>query len=117
MPGVDTAMPVMENWLQSFPNLSGVFALNDPSAIGCIAAIESAGKLDQIFVVGVDGSSDGIKSIAEGKLGASAAQDPVKIGSVSVEQCYRVLAGEEVEPDIKIPSFLIDQSNVAQFAE
>ena len=106
-PGVDTAMPVMENMLQAYPELTGVFALNDPSAIGCAAAVDSAGKLDQIKIVGVDGSEDGIAAIKEGKMFASASQDPVEIGKQSIEAAYKVIAGETVEADIKVPSALV----------
>lgn len=110
-PGVDTALPAMENILQSHKDLNGMFALNDPSAIGCIAAIESAGKLGEVLVVGVDGSADGISNIKAGKMFASAAQQPLDIGKVAVETALKVVAGETVEADIKIPSFLVDQSN------
>lgn len=106
-PGVDTALPVMENMLQAYPNITGVFALNDPSAIGCAAAVESAGKLDTIKIVGVDGSEDGIKAIKEGKMFASASQDPTQIGKQSIETAYKVLAGDTVEADIKVPSALV----------
>lgn len=110
-PGVDTAMPVMENKLQAFPDIDGVFALNDPSAIGCAAAIDSADLLDQIKIVGVDGSEEGKKAICEGKMLASAAQHPVDIGKIAIETAYKVLAGEEVEPDIKVSSELVDINN------
>lgn len=110
-PGTDTALPVAENILQSYPDLSGFFALNDPSALGCVAAVESANLLDQVKIVGVDGSDDAKAAIAEGKMLASAAQDPVTIGSEAVETAYKVIAGETVETDIKIPSYLVDESN------
>ena len=110
-PGTDTALPVAENILQAYPDLAGMFALNDPSALGCVAAVESANLLDQVQIVGVDGSDDAKAAIADGKMLASAAQDPVQIGSVSIETAYKVIAGEEVEKDIKIPSYLIDASN------
>ncbi len=111
LPSVDGAMPAMESILQSNSDITGMFALNDPAAIGCIAAIESAGKLDQISVVGVDGSDDGISMIKEGKMLASAAQDPITIGKTAVETAYKVLDGEEVEKDIVIPVYIIDKSN------
>lgn len=41
-PGTDTALPVMENILQAYPEINGVFCLNDPSAIGAAAAIQAA---------------------------------------------------------------------------
>lgn len=110
-PGVDTALPVMENILQSYPDLNGVFALNDPSAIGCVAAVESADMLDQVQIVGVDGSDDGKAAIAEGKMLASAAQHPKDIGKISVETAYQVLAGEKTEADIKVPVELVNKEN------
>lgn len=110
-PGTDTALPVAENILQAYPDLAGMFALNDPSALGCVAAVESANLLDQVQIVGVDGSDDAKAAIAEGKMLASAAQDPVQIGSVAIETAYKVIAGEEVEKDIKIPSYLVEASN------
>ncbi len=110
-PGVDTALPVMENILQAYPDLAGVFALNDPSAIGCAAAVESAGLLDAIKIVGVDGSTEGKAAIAQGKMLASAAQHPKDIGSISIETAYQVIAGATVEADVKVPVELVDASN------
>ncbi len=111
-PGVDTALPVAENILQSYPKLSGFFALNDPSALGCAAAVESANLLDKVKIVGVDGSDDGKKAISEGKMLASAAQHPLDIGQIAVETAYKVLNGETVEENIKVPVELVDSSNV-----
>ena len=110
-PGTDTALPVAENILQAYPDLAGMFALNDPSALGCVAAVESANLLDQVQIVGVDGSDDAKAAIAEGKMLASAAQDPVQIGSVAIDTAYKVIAGEKKKKDIKIPSYLVDASN------
>lgn len=113
-PGTDTALPVAENILQSYPDLAGFFALNDPSALGCAAAVESAGLLDQVKIVGVDGSDEGKAAIVDGKMLASAAQHPVEIGSIAVETAYAVIAGEEVEEDIKVPVELVDATNAAE---
>ena len=110
-PGTDTALPVMENILQAYPEVTGVFCLNDPSAIGAAAAVQAAGLGDTIKIVGVDGSDDGKAAIADGRMLASAAQSPVDIGRLSIESAYAILAGEEVEKDVKVPSFLVDINN------
>ena len=110
-PGTDTALPVMENILQAYPEITGVFCLNDPSGIGAAAAIQAAGLGDQIKVVAVDGSDDGKVAISEGRMLASAAQQPFEIGAQSVEAAYSLVAGEEVEKDIKIPTTLVDITN------
>jgi len=111
-PTVDAAMPIMEAVLQSNPDIVGVWALNDPSAIGCIAAIESAGKLSQISVVAVDGNEEAKQAIRDGKMLATVAQDGVLIGKTTTETCYKVLAGQKVEPLIYIPVTLITIENV-----
>lgn len=113
-PGTDTALPVMENILQTYPDITGVFCLNDPSALGAAAAVQAAGKADQIKIVGVDGSEDGKAGILDGRLLASAAQSPVEIGKIAVETAYAVLDGQEVEKDVKVPSFLVDATNAAE---
>jgi ribose transport system substrate-binding protein len=48
--------PVMRDLLGRFPDLDAAFPINDPSALGAISAIESAGKLGKITVVTVDGN-------------------------------------------------------------
>jgi ribose transport system substrate-binding protein len=83
-----------------------------PSAIGCAAAVESAGLKGKVFVVGVDGSEDGKTAIREGKMLATASQKPVDIGAQAIEAAYSIIAGESVEKDIAIPGELIDASNV-----
>ncbi|MBS7219318.1 MAG: sugar ABC transporter substrate-binding protein [Oscillospiraceae bacterium] len=110
-PGTDTALPVMENILQSYPEITGVFCLNDPSALGALAAIEAAGKLDAIKVVAVDGSADGKASIAADRLLATAAQHPVDIGAETIKACHSLVGGEGVEAEILIPVELIDATN------
>jgi ribose transport system substrate-binding protein len=111
-PGVDTGLNAMENMLQAYPNVSGVFALNDPSAIGAASACESAKKLASIKIVGVDGSTAGIEAIKAGRLLASAAQDPVAIGRISVETAYKVLQNQSVQADVKVPTTLVTKNSL-----
>ena len=68
--------PVMRDLLGRFPDLDAVFPINDPSALGAISAIESAGKLGKVTVVTVDGSREAIAAIQAGKLLSSSAQFP-----------------------------------------
>jgi len=112
---IELALPAMENMLQANPDIVGVFAINDPAAQGCIAAIEAAGKINQIAVVGVDGADESKKLIKEGKQLASAAQFPDKIGQYAADAAYKILAGEKVDKEIKVPVELITKENVDQY--
>ncbi len=107
--------PVMRDLIGRFPDLSAVFAINDPSALGAISALTSANKLEGVKIVSVDGAAEAIAAIKKGKLVASSAQFPKEIGRVAAEQAYKHLAGEPVEKDIKTRVELIDRENADAF--
>ena len=107
----DAALPCMENILQANPDITGMFALNDPSAQGCISAIVSANKIDQIKVVGVDGSKEAKQLVLEGQQLGSSAQFPGEMGRLSVESVYSFLLGGEVAKEQLIPTQWMDISN------
>lgn len=96
---------VMENLLQANPDVQAVFAHNDEMALGAIEAIRSSGK--NIPVIGFDGNEDALKSIEEGKLTATVAQQPELIGQLAVQAAYDVLQGKTVEKSIPAPLKLV----------
>ena len=107
--------PVMRDMLGRFPDLNAAFPINDPSALGAISALESAGKLNDVAVVTVDGSKEGIAAIKSGKLLSSSAQFPKEIGRVAAEKMYAHLENKPVAKDIKIPVELITKENADAF--
>lgn len=113
----EAARPVMRDLLGRFPELDAAFPINDPSALGCISAIESAGKSGQVTVVTVDGSREGAAAIVSGKLHSTSAQFPGEIGRIAAEKAYEHLAGKPVAKDVKIPVSLVTRENAQQFAQ
>ncbi|MWN31316.1 MULTISPECIES: ribose ABC transporter substrate-binding protein RbsB [unclassified Gilliamella] len=93
-------MNVMQNLLTAYPAVQAVFAENDEMALGAVRAIQTAGRND-ILVIGFDGTDDGVKSVERGKLAATVAQQPEKIGTIGIEVADKVIKGEKV--DTKIP--------------
>jgi ribose transport system substrate-binding protein len=73
----DGGLRVTADLLTAFPKIDAVFAINDPSAIGCDLAAEQAQRKD-FFIVGVDGAPDVVPSLKDkdSLIVASAAQDP-----------------------------------------
>ena len=109
----DAALPCMENVLQGTPNVTGMFALNDPSAQGCISAIKAAGKIDKIKVVAVDGSKEAKALILAGEQLGSSAQFPGEMGRIGFESALKALAGETVDAETLIEVVWCDKSNAA----
>ena len=111
----EAVRPIMRDLLGRFPELDAVFPINDPGALGCISAIESAGRLGEVTVVTVDGSEEGARAILAGKLHSTSAQFPKAIGRIAAESAYNHLAGQPVPKDIKVPVELITRQNAAEF--
>ena len=107
--------PVMLDLLGRFADLNAVFPINDPSALGAISALESAGRLKDVTVVTVDGSAEGVAAIKAGKLLSSSAQFPKEIGRIAAQKMYEHLEGKTVEKDIKVRVELITKENADSF--
>jgi ribose transport system substrate-binding protein len=97
--------------LQAHPDLAGIFAINDLSALGARAALEKARKADQVKIVGFDGQPDARQAIKEGKIYADPIQHPDQIGIKTAQTIVRYFAGEEVEPEQLIPTGLYRQDD------
>ncbi|GIW94613.1 MAG: periplasmic sugar-binding protein of ABC transporter [Pirellulaceae bacterium] len=102
----DKGYKAAEDALQAHPDLAGIFAINDPSALGARAAVEKAGKADQVVIIGFDGQPMGKQAIREGRIYADPIQFPDRIGKLAVESIVKYFRGEAVEPVQLIPTAL-----------
>ena len=107
----DIGYRAAEDALQAQPDLRGIFAINDPSALGARAALEKANKADQIPIIGFDGMREGKVAIKEGKIYADPIQFPDRMGVEIVRAFVQWSKGHEVPPEILIPTQLYKQSD------
>ncbi len=94
----DVGFKATEDVLQAHADLVGIFAINDPSALGARAALEKAKRADQVAIVGFDGQLDGKQAIKRGEIYADPIQFPDRIGQMTVQAIVQYFDGEEVEP-------------------
>ena len=102
----DVGYKAAEDAVQAHPDLRGIFAINDPAALGARAALEKAGKADQIVIVGFDGQPEGKQAIRDGRIYADPIQFPEKMGIQIVDSIIRHSKGEALPPQILIPTSL-----------
>jgi len=107
---------VTQDLLQAHPDLAGIFAINDPSALGARAALEAGGKPDAIKIVGFDGQPEAKKAIREGKLYADCVQYPDRIGAETFGIILKYLKGAEVPKEVRIPTGLYRKADADQDA-
>jgi len=112
-------MALMDSWIQKFDKIDCVFAFHDPAAIACMQALEAAGRLDGTLIYSVDGNQDAIQAIADGKITATAKQQPDQLAAQPVEDVFKVLNGEEIGHDwlTLLPTIYVEQSNAADYLE
>jgi len=97
----DKAARVMEDLLQAHADLAGVFCINDDTALGALAAIESAGLMGKIKIIGYDATPEARAKIASGAIYGDVIQHPREIGARALQALADVLAG--ASPPAVIP--------------
>src|SRR5690625_2033907 len=102
---LDVSLPIAEDIIQANPDLDAFFAINDPSAVGVVAALKSSGKLDDVDVYSIDASPDGNKALLDGDFTAVADQVAIEIARESFLMAIDFLEGKEVEQEVYLPSF------------
>ena len=76
-------------------------------ALGAISAAKAANK--QIFIIGFDGTDDGVKAVKDGTMAATIAQQPDKMGEIGVDAALKLAKGENVEKNIAVDLKLIEK--------
>ena len=114
---LEIAMPKMQEIIEETPDIDVVMALNDPSALGALAALEKNNKND-VVVYGIDGTPE-IKALIgrNQMIVGTVAQSPIKMGQIAVENMYNILNGKKIEKNIIIPISLINKENLFKYDE
>ena len=92
--------------IEAHPDLAALFAINDPSALGARAALEAAGKADQVRIIGFDGAIEGKQAILNGQIVCDPIQFPDRMGQTTIDMISKYFEGEEVPSEVLIPSSL-----------
>ncbi|GKV65853.1 MULTISPECIES: sugar ABC transporter substrate-binding protein [unclassified Sporosarcina] len=109
------AVNTMENILTANPGIKGVFSANDAMSLGALKATTSNGV--NIPIVGVDGTADGLESIAAGEVTATVGQNPYNMSYLGVENALKAIKGESVDREIDSGIELITEENAAEHLE
>lgn len=101
----DTSHKVAQAILERNPDLVGIFAINDPSALGAVAAIEEAGRAGKVKVISFDGMKEAKQAVKDGKIYADIIQYPDKIGVTAIQAVTKYMAGDKLPTQTLIPAY------------
>lgn len=97
--------------------VDGIFAINDPMALGADLAVQQAGR-DGVVIVGVDGSPEAVGALNDesSNFFATPAQDPGGMALKALEVGQAIVAGDTPEERVTLLNpTLIDRSNVGEY--
>ncbi|GAA2894373.1 ABC transporter substrate-binding protein [Nonomuraea rubra] len=109
---VGEASRIMNAALAKDADLAGVFATNLNSATGAGTALQQAGKLGKVKMVGFDAGPAQVEQLRAGVVQALIAQLPGDIGAKGVEQAVAAVRGQQVTPSIPTDATIVTAANV-----
>jgi ribose transport system substrate-binding protein len=105
------SLQVAENMLTAFPDVSGLFASNESSAVGAARALKGR-KSSTVKMVGFDWSPNLLEDLRAGLIDSLVAQDPFQMGYRSMMAAVDKLDGKPVEKNQPLPPRLITKANL-----
>ncbi|MFJ2055997.1 ABC transporter substrate-binding protein [Streptomyces sp. NPDC087908] len=108
----DKGQQVMEQLIQSKPDITAVYAENDEMALGAVTALKAAGKAPgkDVKVVSIDGTRNAVQALANGELNAVIESNP-RFGPLAFATAQKFYAGEGIPEDVIIADRSYDPSN------
>lgn len=88
------SLKVAENMLTAFPDLNGLFASNESSAVGAAQALKA--RSGKVKMVGFDWSAALVEDVRNGLVDSLVVQNPFKMGYESVKTAVKAIRGEAV---------------------
>lgn len=114
---LENAMPKMEDYIDENTDFNVVMCLNDPSALGAMAALSAKGILDGKYVYGIDGTPEAKKMIEEGKMTATVAQSPKTFGKKAGSLLYEIFSNKKIKKRKYIyPVSIITKENIEDYS-
>ncbi|MEV6238612.1 ABC transporter substrate-binding protein [Lentzea sp. NPDC051838] len=106
---------VMEQLIQSNPDITAVYAENDEMGVGAVTALKAAGKTPgkDIKIVSIDGTRTAVQLVADGSYTAVVESNP-RFGPLAFETLEKFGKGDEIPQNIVISDDEYDSTNAQQ---
>ncbi|MFV0438827.1 MAG: sugar ABC transporter substrate-binding protein [Desulfopila sp.] len=109
-------MRVMEDWIQTYPEIDGVLSANDQMSLGALEALKGAG-IGGVLIAGIDGTLEGRQCVKEGTFAITVLQDAKGQAGVALQAALDLVEGKQVEKRIIVPFRPITKENVDEYLD
>jgi ribose transport system substrate-binding protein len=108
----DKGQQVMEQLIQSKPDITAVYAENDEMALGAVTALKGAGKNPgkDIKIVSIDGTRNAVQGIVDGSINAVIESNP-RFGPLAFQTAQQFYGGSSIPENVIISDRAYDSAN------
>ncbi|WP_406447930.1 ABC transporter substrate-binding protein [Streptomyces sp. NBC_00876] len=108
----DKGQQVMEQLIQSKPDITAVYAENDEMGLGAVTALKAAGKKPgkDVKIVSVDGTRNAVRALVNGEYNAVIESNP-RFGPLAFATAQKFYGGVEIPENVIISDRAYDESN------
>lgn len=112
---MSTANTVAAAMLSEHPEAKAILAANDSMAMGALSAAKSAGREQDLLIVGFDNISAIRQALKDGRVLATADQHGDQLAVYGIETALKLVANPESTPqDVETPVDLITADSLSQ---
>ena len=111
----EQALKIVEDLIQKKMEFNVVICQDDNSATGAGQALKEAGMKEEVKVIGLGGSKDGLQAVKDGVIDGTTYMSAVEEGHLAIETSVKYLNGEKVEPVTEIRQVEVNKDNVDTF--
>jgi ribose transport system substrate-binding protein len=111
-PTRDTAKRAAENLLNRYPDVQGVFCVNESSAAGMLLALQDLGRAGKTKFVGFDAHQVFLDAMGRGEMHGFVLQNPFEMGYLAVKTMMQHLQGQPVSAMIDTGVHVVTPENM-----
>jgi ribose transport system substrate-binding protein len=109
------ALNVMENLIESEPDLRAVFITNSTMSLGASEAIKARKLQGKIVLVGFDTSEEALGAVRRGEINVLIAQSPFNMGYLGVKKLLEHLDGTPIDKRIDTGTQVVTRDNLDEY--
>ena len=85
------------NMLTSHPEITGIFAANEPNGVGAAAVLKQKQLIGKVKLVAYDSSPEELKALNDGSIQALIVQDPYQMGYLGVKTVLKAIRNQPID--------------------
>lgn len=112
---VESGLNFAEDCMQKYPELDSIFCINTNIGVGVAAAMQSANKSDDIFVVSIDGYEGELQAMLNGSLDATAIYPMREMAEIASKYAKEILTTGTCDGKPELNFTIVTQDNYDEY--